>query len=167
MSTMRIGLELSPKKMKNRQVFLLSITLYTSVALLTACNTSNLPASSTAENPSGHNTQSQPMPSITSESKPSSTSLPRVMARLNGLSGDQDVRLLKLKERVAKLNGISLLTLGTTPSGLSPSQHPTQFSALMVFQIDIAHISMSEALRQIQALETFAYVEADQMLQKR
>jgi hypothetical protein len=145
------------------------LLIYVALALLSACNTANQPITKAAENSPGHIAQNPPMPAITPDpaSKAVQPTLQRVMARLNGLSGEQDMRLSKLKERTATLPGISLLTLGIMPSGQAASQPSQQFSALMVFQIDPARVSLPDALLKIQALETFAYVEADQALQKR
>lgn len=93
----------------------------------------------------------------------------RIMARLDGLSGEADPRLLALKNRFAQL-GMTVLSMGVV---VNPSQNQaavpnaSKFTAFITVAIDPTKTDLPTALVQTRALETFSYVETDQLLQKR
>lgn len=114
-----------------------------------------------------------PAESITAQSKsplPSekvmNTNTNRIMARLDGLSGDSDPRLQTLRNRFAQL-GMTVMSMGVSPSSKHGLPNSSQFSAFIVVAFDTGKFDIPSALAHVRALETFTYVEADQMLQKR
>ncbi len=93
----------------------------------------------------------------------------RIMARLDGLSGEADPRVPALKNRIAQL-GMTVVSIGVAanPSaGQATAPSSFQFTAFIVVAIDRSKVDLDTALAQMRSLETFAYVEADQLLQKR
>jgi hypothetical protein len=134
------------------------------LAMLSACIPPQTHKNNPTDQPATQVAQSQTMPAASSPATVSQ----RIIARLNGLSGEQDPRLTLLKQRIAASAGITLLSLGTAPTGQSNSQQAASaFSAFLTFQFDPTRMSQDQALAFIQGLETFAYIEADQPLQKR
>lgn len=98
----------------------------------------------------------------TVKDKPSTGTTNRIMARLDGLSGDTDPRLAALRGRFEQL-GFTVIAMGVSAASTSST---TQRSAFIVVAIDPAKTDMQRALTQFRALEAFAYVEADQLLQQ-
>jgi hypothetical protein len=110
---------------------------------------------------------SQPLPSSASDKTASGSATQRIMARLDGLSGEADPRLSNLRSRFAQL-GMTVLSMGVSPNTSQPSApNASKYSAFIVVVIDPSKADMPTALKQVRALETFAYVEADQLLRNR
>jgi hypothetical protein len=108
------------------------------------------------------------LPSSDSKTMPNITTN-RIMARLDGLTGDSDPRLLALNNRIVQL-GMTVLSMGTAVSTTTPSAvglNSPNYSAFIVVAIDTSKTDLKIALVQFRALEAFTYVEADQLLQKR
>jgi hypothetical protein len=109
-------------------------------------------------------------PSLMTQAKspPASTQQPqRILARLNGLSGESDPRLDKLKQLITTSKGLSLLSLGILPAAQNTATPNTANSAVLVIGVDTQLITMAVALSLVNGFENFAYVEPDQPLQKR
>jgi hypothetical protein len=108
------------------------------------------------------------MPTPSSQiAKDKNSATQRIMARLDGLSGDSDPRLTALRSRFEKL-GYTVMAMGVsaaTPSTAVPKT--PHFSSFIVVAFDPAKNDIAKALEQVRSLETFTYVEADQMLQQR
>jgi hypothetical protein len=93
----------------------------------------------------------------------------RIMARLDGLTGDSDPRLLALNNRIVAL-GMTVLSMGTAVSINTPAAtglNSPKYSAHIVVEIDTSKTDLQSGMAQFRALESFTYVEADQLLQKR
>ncbi len=96
---------------------------------------------------------------------PSSTN--RILARLDGLTGDSDPRLAALRARFTQL-GFTVMAMGVSPSTTTqPATKAPSHSAMIVVAVDLAKNEMGQAMAQFRSLETFAYVEADQLMQQR
>lgn len=114
-----------------------------------------------------------PMTTPTAQTTPQDRAVPsstnRILARLDGLTGDSDPRLSALRARFTQL-GFTVMAMGvspTTSTTTQPAGRAPNHSAMIVVAVDLAKNDMGQAMAQFRLLETFAYVEADQLMQQR